>query len=137
MLFPTLEFAIFFALVLPAVWALNRSPRAWRWLLLAASYLFYGWWDWRFLGLIGASSLVNQWLGVALHRAGEDQRRRLQQTPSSRQRAGVWGLAGAFPLWGGKKSGQLRAPLQPQPRRWHTAPSQHQLDAALLRGTWR
>jgi alginate O-acetyltransferase complex protein AlgI len=76
-LFPTLEFAIFFALVLPATWALNRHPRAWRWLLLVASYVFYGWWDWRFLGLIGASTVVNRWLGAALHRA-EDPKRRLR-----------------------------------------------------------
>ena len=37
-------------------------------LLLAASYLFYAWWDWRFLGLIVLSSLVDYRCGIALDR---------------------------------------------------------------------
>ena len=68
MLFPTLEFAIFFAIVLPVTWALNRRPGGWRWFLLLSSYVFYGAWSWKFVGLIAASTLVNQALGVALHR---------------------------------------------------------------------
>jgi D-alanyl-lipoteichoic acid acyltransferase DltB (MBOAT superfamily) len=36
--------------------------------LLAASYVFYGWWDWRFLGLIAGSSAVNHLLALAMAR---------------------------------------------------------------------
>jgi D-alanyl-lipoteichoic acid acyltransferase DltB (MBOAT superfamily) len=68
-LFPTVTFAVFFMLVLPTSWALMRRQRAWRVFILAASFVFYGWWDWRFVFLLAASILVNQTLAVAIHRA--------------------------------------------------------------------
>lgn len=57
MLFNTLVFWLFFALV----FVLYRvSPhRRQNALLLVASYVFYGWWDWRFLGLIWVSTVVD------------------------------------------------------------------------------
>jgi D-alanyl-lipoteichoic acid acyltransferase DltB (MBOAT superfamily) len=57
-LFNSLEFAIFFAIVL-AGYALLHTSRRQNVLLLAASYLFYGWWDWRYLGLIAWVSLLD------------------------------------------------------------------------------
>jgi D-alanyl-lipoteichoic acid acyltransferase DltB (MBOAT superfamily) len=68
-LFPTVTFAVFFLIVLPTSWALMRRPRAWRVFILAASFVFYGWWDWRFVFLLAASIVVNQVLAVAIHRA--------------------------------------------------------------------
>ena len=68
MLFPTATFAIFFLLVLPVSWLLMRNGPRWRIFMLAASYLFYGWWDWRFCFLLAASTLVNQVFAVAVHR---------------------------------------------------------------------
>src|SRR5919201_6860716 len=44
----------------------ERSWRAW---ILLASYVFYGWWDWRFVFLLGASTVVNHVLAVAIYRA--------------------------------------------------------------------
>jgi alginate O-acetyltransferase complex protein AlgI len=76
MLFPTVTFAVFFLIVLPASWSLMRHPFAWRWFILAASFVFYGWWDWRFVFLLVASILVNQSLAVAIHRAQPDALRR-------------------------------------------------------------
>ena len=58
MLFNSLEFALFFAVVL-AGYALLRTAGRQNVLLLAASYLFYGWWDWRYLGLIAWVSLLD------------------------------------------------------------------------------
>ena len=53
MQFTTISFGIFFAIVFVLYWtAFRKSQRAQNALLLAASYLFYGCWDWRFLGLI-------------------------------------------------------------------------------------
>jgi hypothetical protein len=49
MLFPTLQFAAFFLIVYPLSWLLRSRDRAWKLLTLAASYLFYGAWDWRFV----------------------------------------------------------------------------------------
>ena len=59
MLFPTLEFAIFFLAVFGISWELRRRPESRKVFLLGASYLFYGWWDWRFTALLAGSSLIN------------------------------------------------------------------------------
>ena len=52
MLFPTIDFAIFFALVFVAHWLLNPGSKQWKLFMIAASYVFYGWWDWRFVFLL-------------------------------------------------------------------------------------
>ncbi|MFH1037226.1 MAG: MBOAT family protein [PVC group bacterium] len=55
--FATVDFGVFFAVVLAVYFLLNH-----RWqnrFLLIASYVFYGWWDWRFLGLLLLSSVVD------------------------------------------------------------------------------
>jgi alginate O-acetyltransferase complex protein AlgI len=57
--FPTIEFAAFFVIVFVLSWALMPHPRAWRPFILAASYVFYGWIDWRWVLLLIASSVVN------------------------------------------------------------------------------
>jgi alginate O-acetyltransferase complex protein AlgI len=68
-LFPTVTFAVFFMIVLPVSWALMRYQRAWRIWILLASYVFYAWWDWRFIVLLFASTIVNHFLAVAIHGA--------------------------------------------------------------------
>ncbi|MCW2966213.1 MAG: putative poly(beta-D-mannuronate) O-acetylase [Actinomycetia bacterium] len=69
MLFPTVTFAVFFMIVLPVSWALMPHQRAWRAWILLASYVFYAWWDWRFVFLLFASTIVNHVLAVAIYRA--------------------------------------------------------------------
>ncbi|NOY26816.1 MAG: MBOAT family protein [Oligoflexia bacterium] len=59
MLFNSLVFAVFLAVVWPVWRVLSRPLR--RWFLLLASFVFYGWWDWRFLLLLLASGGVD-WL---------------------------------------------------------------------------
>ncbi|MCH8147021.1 MAG: hypothetical protein IH987_03385, partial [Planctomycetes bacterium] len=55
-----------------AVYFACRWRLAWQnGLLLIASYFFYGWWDWRFLGLIIASTLIDFVCGLALDRRVE------------------------------------------------------------------
>jgi D-alanyl-lipoteichoic acid acyltransferase DltB (MBOAT superfamily) len=76
MLFPTIDFAVFFVVVFTANWLTMPRPRVWRLVMLAASYVFYGWWDWRFVPLLVASSVANQVFGVAISRARSDVRRR-------------------------------------------------------------
>jgi alginate O-acetyltransferase complex protein AlgI len=75
-LFPTVTFTVFFLVVLPLSWLLMQHPTRWRPFILVASYVFYGWWDWRFCLLLVASTLANQVLGVAIHRAREPARRK-------------------------------------------------------------
>ncbi|HZQ16045.1 MAG TPA: MBOAT family protein [Gaiellaceae bacterium] len=76
MLFPTVTFAVFFLVVLPLSWALQPHQRAWRAFILVASYVFYGWWDWRFVFLLAASTIVNHVLAVAMHRTEARARRK-------------------------------------------------------------
>src|SRR4051794_6557872 len=57
-------------IVLPVSWALMRHESAWRAWILVASYFFYAWWDWRFVFLLVASTVVNHVLAVAIHRTG-------------------------------------------------------------------
>lgn len=57
MLFNSVEFLLFLPTVLVAYWHMSR--RAQNGLLFIASYVFYGWWDWRFLALIFLSSMVD------------------------------------------------------------------------------
>jgi len=61
-LFPTLNFGLFFLVVFALAWALPARPGARKLVLVLASYAFYAAWDWRFMALLGLSSLVN-WLG--------------------------------------------------------------------------
>ncbi len=57
MLFNSLPFLLFFAVVYAVYRRLpHRGQNAW---LLASSWFFYGWWDWRFLSLIAASTAVD------------------------------------------------------------------------------
>jgi D-alanyl-lipoteichoic acid acyltransferase DltB (MBOAT superfamily) len=69
LLFPTFTFAAFFAVVLVLHWALHRRPLAWRVFILVASYVFYGYWDWRFVFLLGGSTVANQLLALGIDRA--------------------------------------------------------------------
>ncbi len=80
MLFPTVTFALFFAVVLPVSWALMPHQGAWRAWILLASYVFYGWWDWRFVFLLAASTVVNHVLAVAIYRTGPQSARKLLLT---------------------------------------------------------
>ncbi|MDF1685820.1 MAG: D-alanyl-lipoteichoic acid acyltransferase DltB (MBOAT superfamily) [Parvibaculaceae bacterium] len=59
MLFPTFEFGLFFLIVFAVSWELRRELSLRKLFLVAASYFFYGWWDWRFLALLALSSLIN------------------------------------------------------------------------------
>jgi len=75
-LFPTMTFALFFVAVLGISWRLNDRPVQWRWFVLAASYVFYGWADWRFCFLLAASTLGNHGVVTAITRAASDVARR-------------------------------------------------------------
>ena len=63
-------------MVLTANWLLLPHRQYWKWFMLAASYVFYGAWDWRFLGLIGLCTLINQAAAVLMARSTDDRSRR-------------------------------------------------------------
>ena len=66
MLFPTISFALFFMLVLIASWLLMQRPVRWKPFMLLASYVFYAAWDWRFVGLLLAVTVVTQFGAMLL-----------------------------------------------------------------------
>lgn len=66
MLFPTATFAIFFTSVFGASWALRDTVIFRKLFLLSASYVFYGWWDVRFVALLAASAFANYLCAIAL-----------------------------------------------------------------------
>ncbi len=76
MLFNSLPFLAFFAIVWTAYWLLRGRRRPQNAVLLAASCFFYGWWDWRFLGLIVFSTVVDYLCGLAFDRPALTARRR-------------------------------------------------------------
>ena len=69
MLFNSFIFAAFLPLVFALYWGVFRGVRARNLLLITAGFVFYGWWDWRFLLLLLATSLTDY--GVALAMGGE------------------------------------------------------------------
>jgi len=69
MLFNSIEFALFLPVVFLLYWFVFRwSVRAQNLFVVAASYLFYGWWDWRFLFLIAFTSLCSWGSGLLIER---------------------------------------------------------------------
>lgn len=68
MLFNSLEFLLFLPVVFMLYWSLNRNLRLQNLLVVAASYIFYGWWNWKFLGLIFIASLTAYICGLLIER---------------------------------------------------------------------
>ena len=68
MLFNSIEFLIFLPLVFFGYWFVFKSLRWQNLFVVAVSYLFYGWWDWRFLLLILFTSLCSYLSGVYLEK---------------------------------------------------------------------
>ena len=67
MLFNSLEFAIFLPIVFFLYWfATNKNLRNQNLLIVAASLLFYGWWDWRFLLLMVVTITLSYLSGLAI-----------------------------------------------------------------------
>lgn len=67
MLFNSIDFAIFLPIVFFLYWFVaSKNLKLQNVLIVIASYLFYGWWDWRFLSLIIFSTLVDYLVGVGL-----------------------------------------------------------------------
>ncbi len=92
MLFPTTDFAIFFAVVFTANWLLNPFPRWWKLFMVAASFLFYSWWDWHYVFLLAASTIIACVGGLVISRFEGHARR----TALIASLAGLLGLLGWF-----------------------------------------
>ncbi|MFV0211133.1 MBOAT family protein [Empedobacter falsenii] len=69
MLFNSISFAIFLPIVFALYWLLRKSFKLQNILLLIASYYFYGCWDWRFMFLLGFSTLLDYYSGIKIEEA--------------------------------------------------------------------
>jgi alginate O-acetyltransferase complex protein AlgI len=76
MLFNSGVFLQFFGAFLLLYWLVRRNLARRNLLIVAASYLFYGWWDWRFLALLAFSSLFDYGVGLRLEGTEAPARRR-------------------------------------------------------------
>ncbi len=134
MLFNSFAFATFLAVVLVLYILTMRRLRLQNALLLVASYFFYGCWDWRFLSLIGLSTLIDFVCGRALDRRSEGppnaeigarggpyaydpQKRKMILWVSVAANLGILGLFKYFDFFAGSAAALLTAiglPLEPR-----------------------
>jgi len=78
MFFNSLDFAIFLPVVFILYWFVaNKNLKLQNFLIVAASYFFYGCWDWRFLFLILFSTVIDYLIGRKLHREGKQSTRKI------------------------------------------------------------
>jgi len=77
-LFNSFNFGLFLPIVLLLYWAIGyKKIKTQNVLLLIASYFFYGLWDWRFLFLILASSLIDYYAGIEIEKSSTKSRKKL------------------------------------------------------------
>ena len=67
MFFNSIDFAIFLPIIFILYWFVtNKNLKSQNLLIVISSYIFYGWWDWRFLSLILFSTIIDYLIGVRL-----------------------------------------------------------------------
>ena len=76
MLFPTMIFGLFFLFVFITAWSLDRENGRRKAFLLLASWVFYGWWDWRFVALLIFSGTFNWAVAEWIDRSSTPRRRK-------------------------------------------------------------
>ncbi len=77
MVFNTAVFGVFLVIVFFLYWkVLHRNLRIQNIFLLIISYIFYGWWDWRFLGLLALSTTIDYFIGIAIEDAKNPRKRK-------------------------------------------------------------
>src|SRR4051812_21663002 len=87
MVFNSLTFLVFLGIVLSLYYRLGH--RGQNWMLLVASYVFYGWWDYRFLALLLFTSLFDYFCALWIQDSTNPARRRLLLTASMTVNLGV------------------------------------------------
>ena len=78
MLFNTLDFAVFLPLVFFLYWFITyKNLKLQNTLIVVSSYVFYAWWDWRFLSLIIFSTIVDYFVGQKLKKEDNNLKRKI------------------------------------------------------------
>lgn len=108
MTFNSLPYALFLPAVVLAAWSL-RTRGSQNALLLAASYLFYAAWDWRFVSLLLVSTVVDHAVGLRLGATDDDRRRRWLLATSLAVNLGILGTFKYFGFFADTAGEFLRA----------------------------
>jgi D-alanyl-lipoteichoic acid acyltransferase DltB (MBOAT superfamily) len=77
MLFNSIDFIVFLPIVFLLYWVFAKHFKFQNFIIVIVSYIFYGWWDWRFLFLIFFSTIIDFFVGLELARQKEQKRREL------------------------------------------------------------
>ena len=77
MLFNSIDFAIFLPIVFTLYWVLRNQLKLQNLLIVIASYIFYGMWDWRFLFLILFSTVVDYTMGILIEKNDSKNKKKL------------------------------------------------------------
>jgi D-alanyl-lipoteichoic acid acyltransferase DltB (MBOAT superfamily) len=77
MLFNSLDFALFFPLVFILYWTLAKNLKAQNLFIVIVSFVFYAFWDWRFLGLLVFSSIVDFLISFKLDKEQNNVKRKV------------------------------------------------------------
>lgn len=78
MIFNSLDFAIFLPIVFTLYWLLRKKNlKLQNALIVISSYVFYGWWDYRFLSLILFSTIIDYGIGICLTHESNPTKRKL------------------------------------------------------------
>src|SRR5262245_36954494 len=92
MLFNSLAFPVFFLVVYTLYLGLRHHYKVQNVMLLAASYFFYGYWDWRFLSLLAMSTTFDFFVGKWLFATADPRRRKLILASSIVMNLGMLGI---------------------------------------------
>ncbi|HPI03646.1 MAG TPA: MBOAT family O-acyltransferase [Candidatus Goldiibacteriota bacterium] len=98
MVFNSLEFFILLFVVFSLYWFLKHKHQ--NFLLLVASYFFYGWWDWRFLSLLALTSVIDYFCAIWIENSGDEKKRKLILYLSVISNLGVLGFFKYFNFFG-------------------------------------
>lgn len=110
MLFNSFAYAFFLPLVFGLYWGLKRKGyRVQNGLIIAASYFFYGYWDWRFLSLMFFSTITDYVLGIYIDKANTPQKRKRLLIVSLVVNLGVLGFFKYFDFFTASMVGLLSA----------------------------
>jgi len=99
MTFTSLTFLIFLAIVFTLYWSV-RTRRGQNLVLIAAGYVFYGWWDWRFCLLMVAASFLDFFVGLGLNGTEDPRRRKLLLLTAISGNVGMLGFFKYFNFFG-------------------------------------
>ena len=76
MIFNSLEFILFILIVFFCYWfVFNNNLKIQNLFILFSSYIFYGWWDWRFLILIFFSTILDYFVGLKIYHGKSNNRK--------------------------------------------------------------